>query len=1121
MMRRLQLLIAFFIAALALQAQAPSGYYSSADGLTGDQLKAALHNIIKGHTVKSYDYLWTAYGTTDLRANGTIWDIYSNTNFAYVSGQCGSNQGYQGVGDCYNREHLWAQSWTNSDNTEKTDLHHVFPTDGYVNNIRGNLPFGEVSNPNWSQQYCGKRGPNTVSGYTGIVFEPVDEYKGDIARALMYVSVRYYSEDSGWSTEYDMTNKSVIKDWAIAMLLDWNDNDPVSDKEIARNEAVYDIQHNRNPFIDNSDYAHMIWDPNWSGGNYTIYATANPTEGGTAYIDASVNETASIDFSAQGYSNSQVITSANINSNVSVAFNKGSGSTSPTYYTSGTAIRCYANNNFVVSTSLGSITKIVLTYGTDDGSNTITASPGTFTTNTWTGNSSSVTFTLGSSGQRRIKAIEVTYENEGSQAQQVTVASGTTVTLTATANEGYHFVNWTKGNTVVSTNATFNLTVTANGTYQANFEENTSTIIVAAGTGGSACVGDSPMPSPVTTSVTFSQRYSSDTNLNGTLISFDDNNVSVVFNKYNGGNDPIYHNSTVAVRSYWGNNFVISAGDYTITSIGFTFASGEGSNTINPSVGTLNGSSWSGNSSSVTFTIGGTSGHRRIKSISVTYSGGSPATQATFNYGATATITASPKTNYSFVDWTKNGVHVSNDSTYSFTVTESATYTANFMSNTVSSDKTVASLTLNGTITVNSGKTLTVTGNITQPDGSSIAIMNGGQLVCNNSVYVKMQKNITAWDGSNGWYAIASPVNGQAFSDVTNLTTATHNIYRYDEAEIEWEEYRDSHNIFNSFENGRGYLFRTANTGGMIEFKGDNNVNEVTCYLSFASTNSNFKGFNLIGNPFTQNITWANLTKSNVATDGYYILEESGTNQGKWTLVTLSSATIAPMRAFLVQATGTSPSVIISRTTAKAEDDNDADNIIFSVSNSQYSDEAYVMFREGHGLNKIEHRNAEIPMLYVIDNGQHFAIADMDDNTNVINLGFEAKTMGQYTLKLKADGDFSCLHLIDRITGEDVDMLIEDEYSFVAAPSDVKNRFVVKCRCNSAANADDDIFAYQNGDDIIIEGNGLLQIFDVTGRIIVNKNVNGVEIIGKPTRSGLYVFRLVGEDVKTQKIVVK
>ena len=142
--------------------------------------------------------------------------------FVLGSDQCGS---YNGEGDCYNREHLWAQSWTNNDGTEKTDLHHVYPTDGWVNNKRDNYAFGEVGNASWTSQNGSKLGPNTVSGYNGTVFEPIDEYKGDIARALMYVSVRYYTEDSTWGTS-DMTNKSVIKDWAIAMLLRWHEEDP-------------------------------------------------------------------------------------------------------------------------------------------------------------------------------------------------------------------------------------------------------------------------------------------------------------------------------------------------------------------------------------------------------------------------------------------------------------------------------------------------------------------------------------------------------------------------------------------------------------------------------------------------------------------------------------------------------------------------------------------------------------------------------------------------------------------------------------------------------------------------------------------------------------------------------
>ena len=266
-MKRFYIFLALLIASVALSAQ-PQGYYNGTEGLTGTALKSALHNIIRNDSHTSYSGLWSAYQQTDKKPNGKVWDIYSDVpngtppyQYTFGSDQCGN---YSGEGDCYNREHLWAQSWTNNDGTEKTDLHHVYPTDGWVNNKRGNYAFGEVSNASWTSQNGSKLGNNTVSGYGGTVFEPIDEYKGDIARALMYVSVRYYQEDGSWGTS-DMTNKSVIKDWAMTMLLRWHEEDPVSEKEINRNNVVYGKQNNRNPFVDYPEFAERIWDPNWTG----------------------------------------------------------------------------------------------------------------------------------------------------------------------------------------------------------------------------------------------------------------------------------------------------------------------------------------------------------------------------------------------------------------------------------------------------------------------------------------------------------------------------------------------------------------------------------------------------------------------------------------------------------------------------------------------------------------------------------------------------------------------------------------------------------------------------------------------------------------------------------------
>ena len=258
--------IAIFFFALYISASSvaqPAGYYDSASGLTGTELQQALHNIIDGHTVLSYTPgLWNAVQSTDKRSDGTVWDMYSDNpaganpyNFTFVTDQCGN---YNSEADCYNREHSFPQSWFNEGLPMKTDLNHVFPTDGYVNGKRGSFPFGETSNASWTSMNGSKLGTSSTSGYSGTVFEPINEYKGDLARAQLYMAVRYYGEDSSWDIT-DMTNKSQPKSWALTMLLQWHNDDTVSQKETSRNDSIYALQGNRNPFIDDASYADKIW----------------------------------------------------------------------------------------------------------------------------------------------------------------------------------------------------------------------------------------------------------------------------------------------------------------------------------------------------------------------------------------------------------------------------------------------------------------------------------------------------------------------------------------------------------------------------------------------------------------------------------------------------------------------------------------------------------------------------------------------------------------------------------------------------------------------------------------------------------------------------------------------
>lgn len=244
-------------------AQPPAGYYNTAAGLTGTALQNALHNIIDDHNVQSYNSLHDCFETTDRKPNGTVWDMYSDVPggtppyfFNFTSGdQCGS---YSGEGDCYNREHSWPKSWFNDMSPMYSDLFHLYPTDGYVNGRRSNYPYGIVGSASWTSENGCKLGDCNYPGYSGTVFEPIDEYKGDFARTYFYMSTRYYNEDNGWPGS-DMVNGSQLRPWALSMLKEWHLSDPVSTKETDRNNAVYQYQENRNPFIDHPEYVTQIW----------------------------------------------------------------------------------------------------------------------------------------------------------------------------------------------------------------------------------------------------------------------------------------------------------------------------------------------------------------------------------------------------------------------------------------------------------------------------------------------------------------------------------------------------------------------------------------------------------------------------------------------------------------------------------------------------------------------------------------------------------------------------------------------------------------------------------------------------------------------------------------------
>jgi endonuclease I len=268
-MRKIRLISALIFLGFIGNAQIPPGYYNATTGLTGYPLKTALKTIItNGHTDRGYGNLYTGYMTADADNfydnDGSVLDMYSENptgvdNYFYTHNnrKCGN---YNSEDDCYNREHLMPQSVFSSASPMKNDIHFVVPSDGYVNGQRSNLPFGEVTSTTWTSQNGSKKGPCSFPGYSNLVFEPIDEFKGDIARCMLYFATRYESQVSSWSWgPLNGTSTQVYDQWFVNLLVKWHLQDTVNQREIVRNNASYTYQGNRNPYIDHPEWVTQIW----------------------------------------------------------------------------------------------------------------------------------------------------------------------------------------------------------------------------------------------------------------------------------------------------------------------------------------------------------------------------------------------------------------------------------------------------------------------------------------------------------------------------------------------------------------------------------------------------------------------------------------------------------------------------------------------------------------------------------------------------------------------------------------------------------------------------------------------------------------------------------------------
>ena len=621
-------------------------YYNGANGKSGSALFTALTTISEGvhysYNKLTYDNLWDAYATSDVYPTGhehagKIWDMYATCYYS-TSNHASTNGGPE-CSDGINREHSMPKSWWGNSgeayksNNQGCDLVHVVPTDAYVNKVRDNYAFGEVQTATntfaISKQGTSKTTLSLTSGSTvagtsvsvssgTTVFEPADEYKGDFARIYMYMRARYPSlnlaQQAGGALHFTTTTSAAsdtyygLKAYSVILLMKWHRQDPVSQKEIDRNNAIEKMQGNRNPFVDYPCLAEYLWgtlagqafNPSTSVGSFEDGFDVGTSDGcPCAGPTITVSETTVAITSAAGSSNTATFTIAGANLTDAISISR-SGTNSGLFSLSTTSIAAGSANG---------TTTVTVTYSpTATGSHTATltisstgADPKTVTLNGTCAATKTVTW--------KVNNVEYTTGNPTTQ-----VVSGGKVTdlpsnpVVPSGCSGKSFVGWSATALPSETDteptdlfliADDSPTITENTTFHAVF--------ATAGSGGS---GSETLECPAGT-------------ISNDAMSFSTTNFSIVHAKGTG--------TSFASYSPWRvytNNTVTISGSQSITSVVITCGSTDYATTAAASTLTPNTASASASSTTCTITTSGTSlviqpnAQTRWSKIVINYGGG-------------------------------------------------------------------------------------------------------------------------------------------------------------------------------------------------------------------------------------------------------------------------------------------------------------------------------------------------------------------------------------------------------------------------------------------------------------------------------------------------------------------
>ncbi len=416
-------------------------------------------------------------------------------------------------------------------------------------------------------------------------------------------------------------------------------------------------------------------------------------------------------------------------------------------------------------------------------------------------------------------------------------------------------------------------------------------------------------------------------------------------------------------------------------------------------------------------------------------------------------------------------------------------------------------------------------GTITFENSPTITVADGGQLKTTSSgIQATMQKTITGYGSANaetklGYYLLANPVIDNQDPSTLGMTTGNYDLYYFDlncdgtygdygaiETQgtdgLEWRNYET-----NAFDlvNGQGYLYANEATLNNLAFTGElNPTNANIKVLMHYDASAEFPGMNLLGNPYTCNAYIA---------DGraFYVMDPVAGD------IVTGSGAIAPMQGVFVEASAVGN--LNFTTTAPAN--NDSKISINVLRQNALVDRAVVNFGEGQGLSKFQ-LNRNHTKIYMPVEGKDYAVVYTEEQ-GVMPVNFKAENNGTYTLSFTTEEvSFAYLHLIDNMTGNDVDLLATPSYSFNAKTTDYESRF--KLVFATGNNSNNDTFAfYSNGSFVINnEGEATLQVIDINGRILKSKSINGCANVNVNAAQGIYMLRLVnGDSVKVQKVVVR